>query len=191
MHRPGSFFIIMGPSGSGKTTLVEALFATPGCEQVFQVSAYTTRKKRQGEVDGKDFFFVTEERFQQMISSGELLEWSRAYQAFYGLGKNEVSRARAEGKTVIVVVDRLGAIQIKRLIPDVIIIMIVAPSLDELRYRLEKRSSESSSTIEFRLEQAIREAAQEEQNPLADHVIINDTIAQAVQHLKEIVCKGK
>ncbi len=188
MQKTGRLFVIMGPSGVGKTTLVNALVADKTCELVMRVPTYTTRKKRPGEVDGVDYFFVTEAAFQEMIRTGGVLEWSRAYRAYYGLGRKIVEDALAAGKTVLAVVDRLGAIQVKQLMPQVSIILIVAPSDDELRRRLALRSSESSQNAEFRLQRAQEEATLEAANPIADHVIVNDNLDVALESLKKLVC---
>lgn len=188
MQKTGKLFVIMGPSGVGKTTLVNALVADRACEAVMRVPTYTTRKKRPGEVDGVDYFFITEVQFQELIKTGGVLEWSRAYRAYYGLGRKIVENALEAGKTVLAVVDRLGAIQVKKLMPQVAIILIVAPSADELRRRLELRSSESGQNAEFRLQRAHEEAALEAANPIADYVVVNDNLDVALESLKKLVC---
>lgn len=188
MSEIGRLFVIMGPSGVGKTTLVNALIASVGCESVLRVPTYTTRKKRPGEVDGVDYLFITEREFQHKIETEALLEFSRAYKAFYGLGRQNVESELAAGKTVLAVVDRLGAIQIKKLKPDVQVILILPPSIEELRARLEKRSSESAQNVAFRLQQAAEEAAQEKSHPLADYIVVNDRLELALENLKKHVC---
>jgi guanylate kinase len=188
MPNAGKFFVIMGPSGVGKTTLVNALVALDGCQKVMRVPTYTTRTKRPGEVDGVDYFFISEVQFQEMIKTGGVLEWSRAYRAYYGLGRKIVEDALLNGKTVLAVVDRLGAIEVKKLMPQVVTILIVAPSREELRRRLELRSSESSQNVEFRLQRADEEAALEKTNPIADQVVVNDNLDAALESLKKVVC---
>lgn len=188
MSKTAKLFVVMGPSGVGKTTLVNALLADSDCGMVMRVPTYTTRRRRAGEVDGVDYFFITEQEFQAKIKTGALLEWSRAYRSFYGLGRQNVEEALAAGKTVIAVVDRLGAIQVKKLMPDVKVVLITAPSIEALSDRLAKRSSESAQNIAFRLDQAAQEAAQELQNPLADVVVVNDNFELTLENLKKFIC---
>ncbi|MCL5437073.1 MAG: guanylate kinase [Candidatus Dependentiae bacterium] len=188
VQQAGKLFVIMGPSGVGKTTLVNALVAQGGCERLWRVPTYTTRTPRPGEIGGVDYFFVSADEFQDMMAAGALIEWSEAYQAFYGLGRGPVEEALSAGKTVLAVVDRLGAIQVKKYMSTAPIILILPPSLDELRRRLRARSSGSVQEIDFRLARAAREGALEGAAPIADHVVINDQFDRALAELKELIC---
>lgn len=189
MENPGKFFVIMGPSGVGKTSLVNALVHDEKCQTVVRIPTYTTRKARVGEINGVDYYFITEAEFREKMVNGDLLEWSHAYQAFYGLGRKNIEDVLASGITALAVVDRVGAVQIRKLKSDVKVIFIVPPSMTELRERLTKRSNDSEQSMLFRLSQAEREAEQERQDPVADLVVINDDFDLALENLKKIICK--
>lgn len=184
----GNLFIVMGPSGVGKTSLLKALadrFST--ALHLTLVPTYTTRSMRPGERQGVDYFFVSQERFDELCSAGGLLEWSKAYQACYGLGQKEVESALQEGKNVLVALDRYGVQAIKRQVPTAIVIRIVPPTVAALRERLVQRGTASEELIAFRLKQAELEAEEEKYQPLADYVVVNDVFEQTVLELKELV----
>ncbi len=170
----GRLFVLMGPSGVGKTTLV-------------RIPSFTTRLPRPGEVEGVDYFFVSPERFERLLKHDELLEFSTAYLASYGVGKDIVEDAIAQGKTPLLAIDRRGALQIRQRMKGVKIILIVPPNKEVLRERLLKRSSEKMETIEFRLNQAFREAEEERRDPLADAVVVNDDFERALNQIQNLL----
>jgi guanylate kinase len=150
--------VISAPSGSGKTTIVrEILKRHP--ETAFSVSA-TTRKKRDAEVHGQDYFFLTEKEFEEKIAQGELIEWERIYGDYYGSLKSQVDHALRTGTSMLFDVDVKGALSIKRKYPtDAVLIFIDPPSLESLTQRLSNRKTESAETLHRRLERVPMEMA--------------------------------
>jgi guanylate kinase len=180
----GKLIIFSAPSGAGKTTIVKHLLQKNfGLE--FSVSA-TSRKPRPGEVDGKDYYFLTEEEFKEKIENGEFLEWEEVYSGiFYGTLKSEVERIRNAGKHVIFDVDVVGGLNIKKFYGnEALAVFIKPPSLDELRKRLENRSTESEEKIRMRIAKAEKEldfAAR------FDVVIVNDELQRALRDAEKVV----
>lgn len=188
MAEMGNLFVVMGPSGVGKTSLLKTLVERFGVElNLALIPTYTTRSMRPGERDGVDYFFVSQARFDELLSSGGLLEWSKAYQAYYGLGRQEVEAAVQAGKNVLVALDRYGAQAIKRQLPEAHIIRIVPPNFETLRERLVQRGTTNEELIAFRLKQAEIEAEEEKYQPIAEYIIINDLFEKSVIELKERV----
>ncbi|WP_457568926.1 guanylate kinase [Desulfurobacterium sp.] len=178
----GLLIVISAPSGTGKTTLVNLLMkAFPKME--FSVSC-TTRKPRPGEVDGKDYYFISLEEFEKKIENNELLEWAEVYGNFYGTPKDKVIEALNEGKDILLDIDTQGALQVKKNYPDAVLIFILPPSLKELERRLRSRGTEDEETIEKRLLIARRELSLATKY---DYIIINDQIEEAFDKLKSIV----
>ncbi|OMH39849.1 guanylate kinase [Desulfurobacterium indicum] len=178
----GLLIVISAPSGTGKTTLVNMLMkAFPKME--FSVSC-TTRKPRPGEIDGKDYYFISFEEFEKKIENNELLEWAEVYGNFYGTPKDKVIEALNEGKDILLDIDTQGALQVKKNYPDAVLIFILPPSLKELERRLRNRGTEDEETIEKRLLIARRELSLATKY---DYIIINDKIEEAFEKLKSIV----
>jgi guanylate kinase len=175
-------FVISAPSGAGKTTIVkEVLRRYPDFK--FSVSA-TTRKIRPGEVDGKDYFFLTREEFEKKIANGELIEFEEIYSNYYGTLKSEVEKAIAAGQNMVFDVDVKGGLSIKKEFPDAILIFIKPPSIEILRKRLEGRGSESKEQIDRRLRRVPMEL---EKGELYDYIIINDELTKAVNEVCNII----
>jgi guanylate kinase len=180
--RSARLFVIAAPSGAGKTTLVKALVErNPGL--TFSIS-YTTRTKRKTEEDGKDYFFVTEERFLELERQGELLESARVFDNRYGTGRAQVESRLLEGRDVILEIDWQGARQVRQSKPDCESIFILPPSLAELERRLRDRRTDSDAVIERRLEDAIGDISHWNE---FDYVIINDDLQKAVLELEAII----
>ncbi len=178
--------VISGPSGSGKGTLCELLRkALPNIS--YSVSV-TTRPPRINEKDGVDYFFVTEEEFKRMLEKGELLEWAEVYGHYYGTPRFAVENALRSGKDVLLEIDIQGALKIKEIFPDALLIFIKPPSIEELSKRIAKRGTEDVETIGRRLNCAYRElqAAQ-----MYDYVVQNDRKERAFMELLEIINKEK
>jgi len=180
--RSAGLSVIAAPSGAGKTTLVKALVErNPGL--TFSVS-YTTRKKRNTEEEGKDYFFVSEEQFLQLERQGELLESARVFDNRYGTGRAQVESRLAEGRDVILEIDWQGARQVRQSKPDCKSIFILPPSLAELECRLRDRRTDSEAVIERRLKDAISDISHWNE---FDYVIINDDLGKSVLELEAII----
>ncbi|MBL8150160.1 MAG: guanylate kinase [Blastocatellia bacterium] len=181
-RRLGNLIVITAPSGAGKSTLVKRLRETVS-EVDFSVS-YTTRLARVGEVHGKDYFFISMEEFQSMRESEEFLEWAQVYTNFYATGKDAVSAALHQGKDILLDIDTQGACQIKKLMPDAVLIFILPPSFDELAERLKSRNLDKPEVIERRLAAAAAEVAHYTE---FNYVVINDDLESATALLASIV----
>lgn len=180
----GKLIIFSAPSGTGKTTLVNHLLSKDfGLE--FSVSA-TSRPPRISEVHGKDYYFLTEDEFRRKISNGEFLEWEEVYEGtFYGTLKSEVERIRNNGRHVIFDVDVVGGINIKKFYGnDALAVFIKPPSVEELKKRLEKRSTEPEEKIKIRIEKAGQELTFEN---LFDAVIVNSQLHDAIEEAEQVV----
>ena len=148
----GSLFLVSAPSGAGKTSLVNAALAADS-QLVVSVS-HTTRPARGGEVDGENYFFVSDDQFVQMIEEGKFLEHANVFGKRYGTSKAEVAAKRAQGKDVILEIDWQGAQQVRETIPDAISVFVLPPSVDELAARLTSRGEDTAQSIEKRLGEA-------------------------------------
>lgn len=185
--RSGRIIILSGPSGSGKTTLHKALLESPLLKGklVKSISA-TTRAKREGERDGRDYLFLTEQIFARRIRRGYFLEWEKVFNNYYGTPKIQVMNLLKRGKHVLMCIDVKGADHIKDEFPQAIRIFIKPPSMQELRKRLELRASETQETLATRLQ-----VAQEEMGRAKDydHVITNGSLEKAKNDLEDLVAK--
>ena len=182
MAEKGKLIVISGPSGAGKSTVV---FKTmeKRADVGFSTSV-TTRQPRPGEVDGREYFFVNPERFQEMAKNGELLEHAQYVSNFYGTPRAYVERKMAEGMNVILDIEIQGARQVREKMPEAIKIFVVPPSMEELRRRLEGRGTDSAQTIEARLQRAREEYAEAN---FYDYIIINDDVEAAAGELDAII----
>jgi guanylate kinase len=179
--RPGRLIVISGASGSGKSTLVERLLARPDLRLRRSISA-TTRKPRPGEEPGRDYRFVTTEEFERM--RGDLLEHARVHDHFYGTPAEPVRQAVAQGTCVLLVIDVQGGFQVRRKVPEALLIFIQTPSLDVLEARLRTRGTDDDDTINRRLANAGREL---EMARDYDIHVINDDLDRAVEELASIL----
>ncbi len=181
--RRGIIFILSAPSGAGKTTIYRAaLKAIAGLE--FSISL-TTRAPREGEADGVDYSFVSEEEFRGRQSSGELAEWARVFESSYGTPRAPIDAAIAAGRDILLDIDIQGARQIRAKYPvDAVSIFVLAPTFEELAERLRGRATEDESKIQHRLQKAREEA---QAYPEYDYLIVNDEIHKSVARLETIV----
>jgi guanylate kinase len=180
----GSIIAISAPSGTGKTTIVKRILKDFP-EIVFSVSA-TTRKKRENETDGIEYFFLTEEEFLKKIENNEFIEWEKVYDYYYGTLKNYVKNAVSGGKSIILEVDVKGALSIKGIFPESVLVYIVPPSLEELEKRLRNRQTESESDFQKRISRAKMEL---ELKDKFDYFIENAELEKAVEDTKSLIKK--
>jgi len=182
----GRLVVITGPSGAGKGTLIRRLVERrPDLEVA--VSA-TTRPRRESEVDGVHYYFLSEEEFVDRIEHGEFLEHVRYVSGHrYGTLRSEVARIRDAGRSCILELETEGARRVKELEPDSVTIFVAAPSFDELERRLRDRATESAGEIGERLELARR---QTEEKDDFEHVVVNDDLERAVGELDELIARA-
>lgn len=180
--RRGILFVVSGPSGVGKTSMIKSIISEME-DAVFSVSC-TTRPKRPGEVDGEDYFFVSEEEFKRMIEEDAFLEWARVHGYLYGTPRKFVEDTVNKGKDVILDIDVQGALSVKKKVEDAVYIFIAPPSMEDLRERLEKRKTEDKEAMERRLEDARWELQLIEE---FDYLIINRDLVEAINDLKSIM----
>lgn len=182
MSGKGILFIISAPSGAGKTTLCREVMQE--CTGLKASISYTTRKPRQGEIDGVHYFFVNESTFRDLIYRGEFAEWARVHNNFYGTSKSKINEMVELGFDVLLDIDVQGGMQIKKNIPESVLIFILPPSMDVLRKRLIERMSDSRDEINRRIEKAKDEIIEYKNY---DYVIVNDKLIDAVRVLKSII----
>lgn len=181
----GKLIVFSAPSGSGKTTIVRHLLKRETLNLEFSISA-TSREKRGEEIDRKDYYFLSLEKFKANIKNDDFLEWEEVYRDnFYGTLKTEVERIWAKGKHVIFDIDVSGGLRIKRKFPEqTLAIFVKPPSIDELKIRLKKRQTESTDKINMRIAKASAELATA---PLFDIIIENDDLQKALQDAETVV----
>lgn len=178
----GTLFIVSAPSGAGKTSLVGALLAADPL--VRKSVSYTTRGPRPGEVNGREYHFVTTAEFERMLERGEFLENAQVHDNRYGTSHKWVAGQLAKGQDILLEIDWQGAAQVRKLIPGAVSIFILPPSFDALLVRLNKRAQDPPEVIARRLQNARKEIAHVIE---FDYVIINEDFNQAAQDLISIV----
>ncbi|WP_213357600.1 guanylate kinase [Chlamydiifrater phoenicopteri] len=174
-------FVISAPAGAGKTTLIQKMESAYS-QSLEKVVTSTSRAAREGEVHGKDYYFLSREEFEKEIRKESFLEWVFLFRNYYGIGKGEIDRIFALGKHAIAVIDIQGALKIKTLMPAVSI-FIAPPSMEELHRRLEERGSETDEQIAERLARSSEEIKAASQ---FDYIVINDNLNQAYQSLVDV-----
>lgn len=181
----GKLIVFSAPSGSGKTTIVKHLLAQPELNLEFSISA-ATRSARDGETNGKDYYFISLEEFKKHINQEDFVEWEEVYRDnFYGTLKSEVERIWAQGKNVIFDIDVAGGLRIKKKFPEeTLAVFVKPPSIDELKRRLKNRSTESEDKINMRIAKASVELATA---PQFDTVIKNYDLDTAKQDAYNLV----
>ena len=181
--KKGLLLIFSGPSGVGKGTVREKLMEDKSLNLFYSVSM-TTRKMRPGEVDGREYYFVTREEFMKQVENDNLLEWAEYVGNCYGTPRDKVEAMREEGKNVLLEIDVKGAENVFKKVPDVVSIFIAPPSVEELRSRLKGRGTESEEVINNRVNAATKEL---EYQKLYKHVVINDKLEDAVDEIRQII----
>ncbi|MGY4830432.1 guanylate kinase [Sphaerotilaceae bacterium SBD11-9] len=182
MEYPGNLFVVAAPSGAGKSSLVKALLELDS-HLVVSIS-HTTRKPRGQEQDGREYHFIDEALFRQKVAHGDFFEWAEVHGNLYGTSRAGVEAQIKTGQEVVLEIDWQGALQIKKLFPNAILIFILPPSWDELAQRLARRGEDTPDVIEERLRNARIEVAQARH---FDFVIINALFETALFDLKAIV----
>lgn len=181
MSRKGIIAIISGFSGVGKGTIVNELIQKYG--YVVSISA-TTRKPREGEIDGKSYFFKSKEEFEEMIAKDELIEYAQYVDNYYGTPKQYVLDQIENGKDVLLEIEMQGALKVKEKFPEVSLLFITPPSVEELRTRLVNRGTETIEVIEKRLNRAAQECVY---MPEYDYVIENNVLDECVEQVHELL----
>lgn len=178
-------FVISGSSGVGKGTVIKE-FLKKHTDFKLSVSC-TTRKKRENETDGRNYFFLTHDEFSRCVLNDEFLEWAEFSGNYYGTKKSFVKKCLEAENNLILEIDTKGALNVKKLMPEAVLIFISPPSIDALEARLRGRHTESEEAIQMRLSQIKFEL---ENSKKFDHVIINDTVENTVTQLENILCCG-
>ncbi len=182
MDYPGNLFVVAAPSGAGKSSLVKALMELDA--QVQPSVSHTTRAPRGQEKHGREYFFVSPQEFDGMVLSDAFVEWAHVHGQRYGTSKKMIEDRMSQGSDVVLEIDYQGAIQIKRMYANAVLIFILPPSWEELRSRLERRGEDAPDIIEMRLKNAAEELAQAKE---FDFVIINEVFERALFDLKAVV----
>jgi guanylate kinase len=182
MQRTGILYVISAPSGAGKSTLCRELLDI--FPELRHSVSFTTRNPRPGEVDGRDYFFISREEFQRMVAEGGFAEWAEVHGNLYGTALKTLRHCRETGIDLLLDIDCQGAAQLKNKQVAGVNIFILPPSFKELRRRLEGRNADTPETIETRIANA---AAEIREAGWYDYIIVNDTFSRAVEELKAII----
>jgi guanylate kinase len=182
MDYPGNLFVVAAPSGAGKSSLVKALLELDS--HVQPSVSHTTRPPRGQEKHGREYFFVSPQDFDSLVLADGFVEWAFVHGHRYGTSKRAIEERIAQGADVILEIDFQGALQIKRIFTNAVLVFILPPSWEELRARLQRRGEDSPQDIELRLQNAAEEMAQVRE---FDFVIINELFERALFDLKAIV----
>lgn len=185
MAAKNKILIFSAPSGSGKTTIVNRLLSEGILDAEFSVSA-TSRAPRKGETHGKEYYFLSPEEFRRRIEAEEFLEWEQVYaDTYYGTPRSELARIWENGRVVVLDVDVVGGLNIKRMYPEEsLAIFIMPPSIEELRLRLEGRGTETPDKVNMRIAKAEREISFSKD---FDVIIVNDDLEKAVEEARRTV----
>jgi guanylate kinase len=178
----GILFVVSSPSGGGKGSLIQRVL-NKVANLSYSVS-FTTRAPRSGEVNGREYFFVTRETFEQMVAADEFLEWAHVHGKLYGTARRQVAREISGGRDIILEVDVQGAASVRELMADSVSIFILPPSFEILRQRLQARGTDSAAELDLRLRNAPKEL---EDYSAFEYLIINDDVDRAANQMTAIV----
>ncbi|MBQ7560012.1 MAG: guanylate kinase [Synergistaceae bacterium] len=185
-NKTGKLFVISGPSGAGKGTLREK--ALNDIKNLVYSISCTTRKPREGEVDGVQYRFITREKFKDDIEKNLFLEYAHVHSDFYGTLKADVMNELKAGNDVLLEIDVQGALQVREQIPEAVLIFIAPPSMKELEKRLRNRHTESEEALKIRLNNAAKEL---ELKNKYDFIVINDDLERAAAELRDLIKNKK
>ena len=183
METDKKVLVVVGPSGVGKGTVRKALFEKRGHRLVYSISM-TTRKPRQGEVDGVDYYFVSREEFQKRIDNNQFLEWAEFVGNYYGTPKDKVEEQIEKGKEVVLEIEVNGALQVLSKVKDAVSIFIVPPGKQALYDRLRRRGTEPEEVIQERMAKANREFQLAHKY---DYIVVNDDVDNAADRIMAII----
>jgi guanylate kinase len=185
-RRQGVLFVVSGPSGVGKTSLSQRVIAN--MRDVRQSVSYTTRTPRPHEQNGREYYFISQQAFEQRIARGEFLEWAQVHEHWYGTSRRQVETVTRAGNDVLLVIDVQGAAQLRTSGIDAVFVFVVPPSWEVLAARLRQRGSEMPDIQARRLAVARQELAHYTQD---DYVVVNDQLAQAAEVLQAIIIAAR
>ena len=183
MNEKGILIVVSGFSGAGKGTLMKALLEKYPENYALSISA-TTRNPREGEVNGREYFFLTKEEFEKKIANGELIEYAKYVENYYGTPRDYVEEKLNEGKDVILEIEIQGALKVKEVFPDTLLLFVTPPTAAELKGRLVGRGTETMDVIESRMSRACEEAEGMDQY---DYLIVNDDLDRCVEEMHRII----
>lgn len=181
-RKKGIIFVISAPSGTGKTTICKKLVSE--YSDIYISVSTTSRPPRKGEREGRDYFFVTEDKFKDKIRQGKFAEWTKVLGNYYGTEHNSLKRNLERREDVILSIDVKGGRAIKKYYPESVLIFLLPPSLEELKERLKKRGSETSSQLKERLKLAERELKEVKNY---NYIVVNSNLEQALRDLRSII----
>jgi len=182
--RDGQLFVVSGPSGSGKSTLVREAIRQTNAQ--LSVSA-TTRPQGKNEIDGKDYYFLSEKEFKDKIGAEEFLEYARVFDNYYGTPRQPVIEKLNAGQTVLLEIDVQGAAQVFESFPEAVGILVLPPSDEELYRRLQRRGRDDAETIKKRLAKAQWEIEQARNSKNFKHTLINEDLGEAIKAMIELI----
>ncbi|MBA4699027.1 guanylate kinase [Faecalicatena contorta] len=183
MSRKGILIVVSGFSGSGKGTLMKELISRYGENYALSISA-TTREPREGEVHGKEYFFITKEEFEKKIAKEELIEYARYVENYYGTPRDYVEEQLDAGRDVILEIEIQGALKVKKAFPETLLLFVTPPTSSELKKRLIGRGTETMEIIESRMRRAVEEA---EGMDKYDYLVVNDDLGHCVEEMHAII----
>ena len=183
MAKRGMLIVLSGPSGVGKGTVRKALFEEPDVDFEYSTSM-TTRKPRPGEKNGVDYYFVSKEQFEENIQNGEMLEYAKYVDNYYGTPLKYVNETLESGKDVFLEIEVNGAMQVRANVPDAVFVFLTPPDLMELKHRLVGRGTDKMDAINKRIKKAVGEISMMRNY---DYAVLNDQVPLAVDRIKSII----
>ncbi|MEA2644960.1 MAG: guanylate kinase [Chloroflexota bacterium] len=180
--RRGQLIVVSGPSGVGKDSVLAELFKLD--PRLSYSVSYTTRRPRPGEVDGRDYSFVSDSEFDRLVRDGRMLEWARVHKHRSGTGRDRVEKAMADGRDVVLNIDVQGGAAIRSLVPDALLVFLAPPSLEELTRRRASRGTEDESELAQRASDAEIEMGYSDRY---DTVVVNDDVHRAATEVLDVI----